>query len=76
MGSSLQTGKRRKKISAGILEKKKYGKFFLEFPSFGGSVPEELTICGSEEQLEGCCGKIVICERNTQKLKINYVGSY
>ena len=34
-----------------------------------GDVPEELTICGSEEQLEGCCGKIVICERNPRNKK-------
>ena len=34
-----------------------------------GEVPEELTICGSEEQLEGCCGKIVICERNPKNKK-------
>lgn len=50
-----------KKISAGILEKKNTG-IFSEFPLLG-DIPEELTICGSEEQLEGCCGKIVICEK-------------
>ncbi|MDU2005378.1 MAG: cobalamin biosynthesis central domain-containing protein [Lachnospiraceae bacterium] len=54
-----------KKISAGILEKKNTG-IFSEFPLLG-DIPEELTICGSEEQLEGCCGKIVICEKKTQK---------
>ena len=56
-----------KKISAGILEKKNTG-IFSEFPLLG-DVPEELTICGSEEQLEGCCGKIVICERNPRNKK-------
>lgn len=56
-----------KKISAGILEKKNTG-IFSEFPLLG-DVPEELTICGSEEQLEGCCGKIVICERNPKNKK-------
>ena len=54
-----------KKISAGILEKKNTG-IFSEFPLLG-DIPEELTICGSEEQLEGCCGKIVICEKKSQK---------
>lgn len=39
-----------------------------------GDVPEELTICGSEEQLEGCCGKIVICERNPRnKNQVYYI---
>lgn len=56
-----------KKISAGILEKKNTG-IFSEFPLLG-EVPEELTICGSEEQLEECCGKIVICEKNPQNRK-------
>ena len=56
-----------KKISAGILEKKNTG-IFSEFPLLG-DIPEELTICDSEEQLEGCCGKIVICEKNPRNKK-------
>lgn len=40
-----------------------------------GDIPEELTICGSEEQLEGCCGKIVICEK-IPEIKIRCIISF
>ena len=67
-------GRGEKKSRQGFLKKKNTG-IFSEFPLLG-DVPEELTICGSEEQLEGCCGKIVICERNPRNKKIRCINIF
>lgn len=57
-GLVLTSREKAKKISAGILEKKKTG-ILSEFP-LTGEIPPELTVCKTEEELAACQGKIVI----------------
>lgn len=64
-GLILTSREHAKKISAGILEKEKTG-IFSEFP-VSGDIPQELTLCKNEEELETCRGKIVICTRMPEK---------
>lgn len=56
-----------KNISACILEGKKTG-IFSEFP-IEGPVPEELTVCAGVKELEGCRGRIVVCQRKPREEK-------